>query len=141
MGQHKVTVSVEINGQSDFSLYKEFSSGNPIYHAEEFVRAVSEPVTKIEKALKAVYGDRTAQAEPTPVKARNIEQAVEEAQERGAAVYRYVLKVNGMEFIGEALYRVKFLNEWESMINRPELSEVQFGIRTADKFVYNWVTL
>lgn len=76
-------------------------------------------------------------------KRRVLEDAIDCARKNGAQVYRYVLLINGYTFTGEAMFRNKFIEQWEDMNNRPELARAEYGVRPKDgpMFAYVWTTL
>ena len=76
-----------------------------------------------------------------PEETSDIEEKVNKARFKGGRAFRYVLVINGYTYTGEALHAYKFLENWEDMINRPELNRVEYGVPAGDKFVYDWRTL
>lgn len=143
MGQHKVTVTLEIDGGVGvFSQTQEFTSGNPIYHAEEFAGKAQYPIQKIEKALKAVYGERTP--EDKRVGMKEFEEAVEYAKNNyGASVFRYVLIIDRLTFEGEARYGHQTVESWPTFRNHPNLNRVEYGVPYSqdNRHNYTWRTL
>ena len=140
-GQHKVTVTVEIDGgEMVISQSQEFSGGNPIFHSREFFGSVVHPIRKIKKAIKAVYGEPKDESKPI-VYGKGIEDVVEQAKENGARVFRFVLIKDGITFTGEALYTHQFLSSWERLQDDINLHRVEYGVPTDTKFEYTWQTL
>lgn len=57
-GEHKVTVTVEIDGgETVVSRTLEFSGGNPLWHAPEFFKTASAAVLHVQDGIAGIYGD------------------------------------------------------------------------------------
>jgi hypothetical protein len=71
----------------------------------------------------------------------SLEDSIENARKNGAEVFRYVFLVNGLTFSGEPMWRFKFIEAWEEMTQRPELTRAEYGTPGYGKFEYIWHTL
>lgn len=66
-GYHKITITVEIDeGEGVFTQTQEFSSGNPVFHASEFVKTSEGVTARLKKAVEAVYGVHPHERKLTP---------------------------------------------------------------------------
>lgn len=57
LGEHKVTVTVELANGTTVQDVVRFSSGNPLFHVSETEQAVARAESNVAKALTGIYGD------------------------------------------------------------------------------------
>ena len=55
--EHRVTIIVELRDGAIIQKVKEFSGGNPLFHATEVHQAVKEAAWSIEQGIAGMYGD------------------------------------------------------------------------------------
>ena len=144
-GQHKVTVTVEIDGEDTLTFHQEFSSGNPAFHAAEFASAAMKPVGKIKKALESVFGVKPDQRDGIGRKTyRELAEQIAVAQTQGAKVYRVVFLTDSrITLTSEPMYQHQLEGRWDEFRGYPDLTidRIEYGIPTSQKFQYDWKTL
>lgn len=144
-GQHKVSVTVEIDGEDTLTFQEEFSSGNPAFHAAEFVSAAMKPVGRIKKALESVFGIKPGERDGIGRKTyKELDTRIEAAEREGAKVFRVLfLTGSGITLWSEPMYQNQLANRWDEFRNYPGLTvnKVEYGVPTSEKFKYDWSAL